>query len=395
MATPQNLETLLSTVDRSVRSIEAEIQSAHEEVAAAKRAVGELRESQRASSEQIAAVQKQIASLQAGQAALRQELTSKLQQLESRVSQHSEQLQQHQAQLDALLSAQKEEAARRRLESEKGRFAVHLGELLAEVHDGPVRYLFAAQALQACSARSIAIESFQSVADQKTIADLLGSLRKVLDEAAASDRAEAALWTKLSAVIEQMATAANDYKKSQALLRVKEGSLAKREQELKQSIAELSAAEPTEQKNQRRRTFIAGVVIGAALLPTTILLQLYSAYPGEYWPLIVGTAAAAAAFLIAWYSSDAHRTRKLAGDKSRLQRVGTERAAAHAEQDHLAQSAQQQVSTTAAALAAMQVDVSKVDLGMPPLAFEALGHAAQTRRAQWVARHPEVRMLAA
>ncbi len=105
MATPQNLETLLSTVDRSVCSLEAEIQSAQEEVPAAKRAVGEL---------------------------------------------------------------------------------------------------------QACSARNISIESFQSVADQKTIADLLGSLRKVLDEAAVSDRAEAALWTQLSTVIEQMARAARD-----------------------------------------------------------------------------------------------------------------------------------------------------------------------------------------
>jgi hypothetical protein len=147
---------------------------------------------------QIGSLRQELAHLSQAEQARSAEITKRIKELESSVANNTALLAAQTGLLQQLVSAQKEEAARRQLEREKAQFVVRIAALLDTFKDGAVRYLFATKAIEACAARNIKSDSFESLADQKVASEVLNTLATVKLRAIAADRIEAEHFCELT-----------------------------------------------------------------------------------------------------------------------------------------------------------------------------------------------------
>jgi hypothetical protein len=259
-----------------VSAIEGEIKSAGDEIAKAKHAVDTTVADRQKIETELDGVHNRLSQLQAGQDSLRGELSGRLDALEKSLEERTILLDSQQQQLRTLLAAQKEETARKRLEHEKGQFMVALGALSGRIQDGAVRYVFATVALDACAARRLGPESFQTVTDQKTAADLLVALDNAKRSVAAADQAQGENFIKLRALGAEIVARHRTYLEQGSQASQERTALETKRRSLETTIGQLTTPEQPSTSKTRRLTQVISAIIGVVMLALAAIFGLLS-----------------------------------------------------------------------------------------------------------------------
>ena len=150
-----SLGNLISALAAKTDAIGRAVQSNRAEVQATRFEVEKVQSLQYQTNQQIYSVQKQIAELAEGQTAKLEQLQSQLHVLQAQLASHNRLLAVFGSQLQTLLAANREEAALKRIETEKSLFLIKVRQAVAGIADSVIKYLFATRALEACSSRQI------------------------------------------------------------------------------------------------------------------------------------------------------------------------------------------------------------------------------------------------
>ncbi len=249
MSDNEDLSGAIQALVTRSNTLETAINSARAEVAGANRKIDDLQRTQEKTRTELTGVQTQLGQLREDQQALRQELTKRMQGLESALASNTAVLQAQQAQLASLLSAQREEAARRQLESEQATFLSHVNRLLSRADDGVVRLLIAQRALEACKQRQISGNTFTGLADKSMAEEILSRLATIAEGATDAERAEATWYGKMRALHIELQQRLESYRASTARHEQERAELIAKQQFRQSQIAELKNQTESENKS--------------------------------------------------------------------------------------------------------------------------------------------------
>jgi hypothetical protein len=297
----------------------------------------------------LAGVQSQLGQLGLEQAGLRQELTARMQQLESALASNTQALQSQQALLSSILAAQKEETARRTLEAEKSAFLNRVSTLLSATDDRVVRLLIAQRAKQVCEAREISSSSFTGLADKTAADGILARFTAINTEATDQDRAEAVRYEDTRTLDRELRSQVESHR----------AAVARNDDRRRELLGKQSYRQGRIDDLQKRN-------------------QVGGQGQGQFFAAIATFFRSVA---IAWH-------------KLWLDRSTTLLAEAAAEETRIEQTARATIRSTTERLRALgcgPLDVDTEASAAP--ALQNLSRTAFELHAQWLAQHPEVRLL--
>jgi hypothetical protein len=344
----ENLAAATALLADKVSVVEGAIRAARSEISTANGKIDELQRAQQKTRSDLAGVQGQLGQLGLEQAALRPELTARMQELEGALAGNTQALQSQQALLSSILAAQKEEAARRTLEAEKSAFLNRVSTLLSATDDRIVRLLIAQRAKQVCEAREISSGSFTGLADKAVADSILARLAAIDAEATDQDRAEAVRY-------EDMRTLDRD---------------------LQSQLASHRAA--VARNDDRRRELLGKQSYRRGRIDN---LQKRNQEAGQSEQFLAAIGTFFRSLAIAWH-------------KLWLDRSTTLLAEAAAEEARIEQTARATIRSTTERLRALGCGPQDADTDAPVApALQNLSRMASDLHAQWLAQHPEVRLL--
>jgi hypothetical protein len=386
-----HLEGLVKQLDLRVSAIEGEIKFARDEIAKARHAVDTTVADRQKIETELDGVHNRLSQLQAGQDALRGELNGRLDALEKSLEERTILLDSQQQQLRALLAAQKEETARKRLEHEKGQFMVALGVLSGRFQDGAVRYVFATVALDACAARRLGPQSFQTVTDQKTAADLLVALDNAKRSVAAADQAQGENFIKLRALGAEIVALHRTHLEQGSQASQERTALETKRRSLETTIGQLTTPEQPSASKTRRLTQVISAIIGLVLLG---LAAIFGLLGSDRWLVaLVCLVVGLVAIIVSWRSSDAGRGWRLGRAQMHLQKAIADLGRLDAAAGERERAARASIDSFAVGLRSLGVAVPALPVDAPAKALEALIVAAQGGDTLWRSHHPEARLL--
>jgi hypothetical protein len=386
-----HLEGFIKQLDLRVSAIEGEIKSARDELAHAKHAVDTTVADRQKIETELDGIRNRLSQLQEGQNSLRGELSARLDALEKSLAERAMVLDSQEQHLRTLLAAQKEETARKRLEHEKGQFMVALGALIGRIQDGAVRYVFAAMALDACAARHIGPQSFQTVTDQKTAADLLVALDNARRSVGAADQAQGENYIKLRALGAEIVGRHRTYLEQGGQASQARTVLETKRRSLETMIGQLTAPEqPTTAKTRRLTQVISGV-IGVVML---VLAAVVGSSGSDRWlAALICLVLALVAIIVSWRSSDAGRGWRLRRAQMHLQQTIADLGRLDAAAGEREKAARASIESFTGGLRSLEVAVPALPAEDSAKALEALIVAAQGGAMLWRSHHPEARLL--
>ena len=149
------------------------------------------------------------------------------------------------------MSAQREEAARRQLESEQATFLSIVNSLLSRADDGVVRLLIAQRALEACKQRQISGSTFTGLADKSMAEEILSRLATIAEGATDAERAEATWYGKMRALHIELRQHLESYRASTARHEQERAELVAKQQFRQSRIAELKSETESDSKSAK------------------------------------------------------------------------------------------------------------------------------------------------
>jgi chromosome segregation ATPase len=387
-----HLEDLIKQLDSRVGAIEGEIKSAREEIEQAKRTVDATRDAQQKIEGELSDVRRQIAGTRDDQQALRAELAQRIDPLEKSLSEQTTSLKSRHQQLDALLAARKEEAARQRLEHEKGQFIIRLREMAGQIHDGPVRYVFATMAIEACAARHINSDAFQSLADQKTVVDMLAALDDVKRSVNAADQAQAERFIKIRGLVGEITNKRATYLGQGTDAARTHTALETTRRSHETTIAALSTPEQPRAVMIRRWTQVLSAIIGVVMLALAAVTGSSASDVGIAAAVVLFVGGVVAV-VVSWVSSDAGRSWRLKRHQESLQQTIAEIGRLDAAASERERDAQASIASFVRQLAALDIAAPAPGATSSAKALEDLIVAAKAGETSWRSGHSEAQLL--
>jgi hypothetical protein len=390
-----NLTSVIGALDGKVQAISKQIDQARDEVAQASRKIDELNTSQKQIGGQIGSLRQELSHLPEAAKLRSAEITKHIGALESTMATNTALLASQTQLFQQLLSARREEVARRQLEHEKAQFVLRLSSLLELITDGAVRYIFAANAIEACMARDVKPESFQGLTDQKTASDLIKGLTAAKLHATAVERAEAEHFLALDALVREIGACESTLLNQQGVDQQNRSALASRKQSEVDAVAQLSAPEDAAALRSRHITRTSTLVVGLLLLAAGAFSVASSGDWGGV-PGLVAFCLGIACLIASWLSSDAHRSRKLAAHRVRLQSVVADAAKLESTAVDRDRNAELQASSFEARLGGAKVILPPATAATPMAdRLKALLAAAMQAKSEWRAGHAEIALIGA
>jgi hypothetical protein len=398
MSDGENFQSLISGLDSEVRAVHGEIEAARREIERANQNIEEMLRTQHRQTNELGAVKQQLNALQHGQEALRANLMHQLNEHNQRLTDTVKILILLKKQQEQLIQAQREEAARKRLEQQKTQFLIRINGLLGVINDGPVRYLFATKAIEACTARDIRSDTFQGATDQKTIADMLANLAAAKQSATAEDRAEADRFVRIKDLVLDIRHRREIYNMETAAAKTVHASLVEKRNRHEALIAELSGAEAPAALEHRHRVRNASAATALILvIASGAVVFLSSSFTSETLAQFVFgclLVLSVITFVVSWFYSDMHRKRRLENNKQKLKRVVEKLEQLDTEFATRERQMQADVRIYVTDLAALHVATPELTGRMTLDAqLGVLLTAAQSAENAWRSQHVDARLL--
>jgi chromosome segregation ATPase len=386
-----NLEGVFSGLQSTTSAIEHEMQAARDEIKQANDDIAAAERNVQQTQSEIGAVSGQIAHLPEAQQQQRTQLQAKLSSLEQQLPEANQRLAARRQELQVVLGKQREEAARKRLEQERGRALVHAQGLFHAIRDGAVAWLFAKRALIAFAQLGVKPEAFQSVTDQQTVANILAEFSNAEKNVNMYDRREAERFEAIERLSGEIAGLRDGYAGQRREAMSKRSTLLEEQNRLKAQITGLERPETSAETKARHIRSIAGFAFGAVAIAVGAVLAASGpdTAPWGITAIVLGLVG----LVVGWLNTDTRRTRRLADLRQALRSSEEQLQALDAGAAQSAETARQQAENVRHRLGELGSDRNTAvsASGDDPFADSA-GNVLALRNT-WLAAHPDIRFV--